>query len=196
MRGNQRVCWLRVVDECSGAFLQTSVFPGGRWERVDRHQIQGGLRQVFSLWGLPGRLRVDNGYPWGNSGDFPPETALWLIGLGIDVAWIDPACPQQNGVVERAQGVGQDWFEPQTCGGPDELQMRCDELDRRQRERYPYRGGRSRWEVYPTLRHSGRRYSGRRERSLWDVSRCWEAVARQVVRRQVDCTGCASVWRC
>jgi len=194
LRDQQRVCWLRVVDECSGAFLRTLAFPSPRREHVDRHQIQGGLRQTFSRWGLPQRLRVDNGYPWGSSGDLPPETALWLIGLGIDVAWIDPACPQQNGVVERAQQTGQDWFEPQTCGGPAELQRRADELDRRQRERYPYRGGRSRWQVYPALAHSGRRYSCRRERSLWDVSRAWEAVARCAVKRQVDCNGSVSVY--
>jgi len=75
---------------------------------VQRQPIQDGLRQVFGRWGLPQRLRVDNGYPWGSSGDFPPEMALWLIGLGIDRVWIAPACPQKNGVVERAQGTGQD----------------------------------------------------------------------------------------
>jgi hypothetical protein len=194
LKSQQRVCWLRVVDECSGAFLHTLVFPRSRWEQVERHPIQDGLRQVFGRWGLPQRLRVDNGYPWGSSGDFPPEMALWLIGLGIDMVWIAPACPQQNGVVERAQGTGQDWFEPQTCANAAELQQRCDDLDRRQRERYPYRGAMSRWQVYPTLRHSGRPYSRRREPSVWEVSRAWQAVAQQVVQRQVDCNGTVSVY--
>jgi transposase len=194
LKTKQRVCWLRVVDECSGAFLQTLVFPHARWEHVERHQIQDGMRQVFARWGLPQRLRVDNGYPWGSSGDFPPEMALWLIGLGIDVVWIPPACPQQNGVVERAQGTGQNWCEPQTCSHLAELQQRCDALDRRQRERYPYRDGRSRWEVYPTLRHSGRKYRRSSERSQWDVSRVWVAVAQHVVKRQVDCNGSVSVY--
>jgi hypothetical protein len=194
LQTNQRVCWLRVVDECSGAFLQTVVFPCARWEHVDRHQIQDSLRRVLARWGLPERMRVDNGYPWGSSGDFPPELALWLLGLGIGMVWIAPACPQQNGVVERSQGTGQDWFEPQTCRSPEELQRRCDELDRRQRERYPYRDGRSRTEVYPTLRHSGRKYNSRQERRHWEASRAWEAVAEQVVKRQVDCNGSVSVY--
>jgi hypothetical protein len=179
LKGGGRACWLRVVDECSGAFLQTLVFPCARWENVDRHQIQDGVRKVFSRWGLPERMRADNGYPWGCSGDLPPEMALWLIGLGIGMLWIPPACPQHNGVVERGQGTGQSWCEPQTCGDADELQRRCDEMDQRQRQRYPYRGGRSRMEVYPGLAHSGRKYSGRQERSLWDVSRVWEEVQRQ-----------------
>jgi len=74
------------------------------------------------------------------------------------------------------------------------LQQRCDDLDRRQRERYPYRGAMSRWQVYPTLRHSGRRYSRRREPSVWEESRAWEVVAQHVVQRQVDCNGTVAVY--
>jgi transposase len=194
LQGSQRVCWLRVVDECSGAFLQTLVFAHARWEQVQRQAIQDGLRQVFARWGLPQRLRVDNGYPWGSTGEFPPELALWLIGLGIEVVWIPPGCPQQNGVVERAQGIGQDWAEPQTCRDVAELQQRCDRLDQWQRERYPYRDGRSRWEVYPALRHAGRRYQRRQERSRWDVTKVWAVVSQQVVQRRVDCTGSVSLY--
>lgn len=189
-----RVCWLRVVDECSGAFLQTVVFAFGRWEHVPRQAIQAALRRAFRVWGLPQEIRVDNGYPWGNSSDFPPELALWLIGLGIGVVWIPPGCPQQNGVVERAQDVGQDWCEPQTCASAAELQQRCDVLDRRQREQYPYRDGQSRWQVYPALRHSGRPYRVRGEAQQWDVQRVWNALAQEVGQRQVDRTACVSIY--
>jgi len=193
LQSNQRVCWLRLVDECSGAFLKTLVFPKACWEHVDRHTIQDGLRCVFACWGLPEHLRVDNGYPWGSGGEFPPEMALWLIGLGIDMVWIPPACPQQNGVVERAQGTGQNWAEPETCAGPEELQARCDALDQRQRERYPYRG-RSRLEVYPELKHTQRRYRPRREAAEWDVTRVWSVVANELVARRVDRSGSISLY--
>src|SRR5581483_11896681 len=63
LQNGRRVCWLRVVDECSGAFLATVVFPQARWEHVGRQEIQAALRRIFVRWGLPGRLRVDNGYP-------------------------------------------------------------------------------------------------------------------------------------
>lgn len=194
LRGAHRACWLRVVDECSGAFLQTLVFATARWQNVSRHAIQEGLRQVFGRWGLPGRLRVDNGYPWGSAGDFPPEMALWLLGLGIEMLWIAPACPQQNGVVERAQGTGQNWAEPPHCRTAAELQARCDLMDQRQRERYPYRAGRSRSEVYPELRQADRRYTRRGERSAWDAAKAWAVVAQQVVPRRVDCTGSVSIY--
>jgi hypothetical protein len=194
LQSGVKVCWLRVVDEASGAFLKTLVFPCARWENVDRHQIQDGVRRVFSLWGLPGRLKTDNGYPWGCSSDLPPEMALWLIGLGLELLWIPPGCPQHNGVVERGQDTGQDWCEPWSCRDSRELQRRCDAMDQRQRQRYPYRDGRSRGEVYPTLAHSGRPYSVGGERSQWDVSRVWQELAKRVVKRQVDCTGSVSVY--
>jgi hypothetical protein len=194
LRSGQRVCWLRVVDECSGAFLKTLVFAAARWEHVDRHHIQEGFRQIFTCWGLPAWFRADNGFPWGSTGDFPPEMALWLIGLGSDVLWIPPGRPQHNGVVERAQGTGQNWFEPQTCDQPAELQRRCDALDRRQRECYPYRDGRSRWAVYPALGHAPRSYSRRWEQRAWDLRRALAAVAGRVVPRQVDCSGSVSVY--
>lgn len=194
LRGKQRACWLRFVDECSGAFLKTLVFPAARWEQVGRHVIQEGFRDAFACWGLPERLRVDNGYPWGSAGDFPPDFALWLIGLGVEMIWIPPSCPQQNGVVERAQGTGQNWTEPQTCRDAAELQRRCDKLDRRQREQYPYRRDHSRWEVYPSLKHSGRPYRRRAERQTWDLSRVLAVVSQRVVMRNVDCSGSISLY--
>lgn len=194
LRRQKQACWLRVVDECSGAFLKTTIFPYARWEQVERHRIQEAVREVFAQWGLPERLRVDNGYPWGSTGDFPPEMALWLIGLGVEMIWIPPACPQHNGVVERAQGTGQNWVEPQTCQDTAELQKRCDEMDRRQRERYPYQGRQSRCEVYPQLKHSGRRYSRAWEQRHWDLSRVLTSLGDKVAVRRVDASGSISLY--
>jgi hypothetical protein len=194
LAGRQQACWLRIVDECSGAFLTTIVFDVGRWEQVPRHVIQERLRQAFACWGRPERMRVDNGYPWGCSGDFPTEMALWLIGLDIEMVWITAGCPQENGVVERAQGTGQNWAEPQTCRDAAQLQQRCDAMDRRQREHYPYRNGRSRWDVYPELRHSGRSYHPRREPRNWDGEKVLTFLAQLVAKRKVDGTGSISVY--
>jgi transposase InsO family protein len=194
LHSGQRVCWLRVVDECSGAFLSTVVFPSARWENVERHAIQESLRDTFGRWGLPQRLRVDNGYPWGSTGELPPELALWLIGLGIELVWIPPGCPQDNGVVERSQGVGQQWAEPHACGDAAELQRRCDAMDRLQREAYPYADGRSRAATYPQLRHSGRPYRRGSEKKHWSLEAVLRAVAGVVVVRRVDRQGCVSLY--
>lgn len=188
-----RVCWLRIVDECSGAFLKTRVFSEARWEHVDRFAIRRALRKAFSQWGLPGRIQVDNGYPWGSTGQFPPEMCLWLLGLGIEVVWSWPSCPQENGVVERSQGTGKRWAEPETCNSPAELQQRLDEMDRLQREAYPYHGS-TRWEVFPELVHSGREYTCRGERQMWRLAPVLEALSERVAVHRVDRHGGTSVY--
>ncbi len=101
----QRICWLTVTDEASGAILATEVSPHRRWEHVPVHAIQAMFRHVFVRWGLPDRVRVDNGYPWASSRDLPPELALWLIGLGVEPIWNPPAQPTRNPKVERSNGL-------------------------------------------------------------------------------------------
>jgi hypothetical protein len=156
--------------------------------------VQQQLRAAFTRWGLPGRLRVDNGKPWGSWSDLPPALALWLIGLGIDMAWNDPCCPQQNGVVERSQGTAKRWAEPGTCRTVAELQTRLDEDDRLQRERYPLTQGRSRWELFPGLAHTDRPYREADEGRRWDLQRVRDHLAEYAVPRQVDRQGKVSVY--
>lgn len=153
------------------------------------------MRQAFSTWGLPQRLRVDNGKPWGSWSDLPPQLALWVIGLGIELVWIPPRRPQNNGVVERSQGTGKRWAEPGRCATAEALQARFDDQDRLQREEYPHHGDRTRWEVYhPELVHSGQRYSRAWERRHWDIGRVRTHLSSYAVGRRVDQTGNVSVY--
>lgn len=168
--------------------------PLARWEHVEASAVQAHLRVVFGRWGRPQQLRVDNGFPWGSTGDLPTDLALWLFGLDIEVVWNPPRQPQRNGVVERYQGVGQCWAEPQTCASPAELQERLDRLDRLQRERYPYRHGRSRLEVFPALAHAGRPYSATWERRHWSLAPVLAHVAGYVLRRRVSQKGTVSLY--
>lgn len=156
--------------------------------------MQQALRAALGRWGLPGRLRVDNGKPWGSWSDLPPVLALWLIGLGIDLVWNDPRRPQQNGVVERSQGTAKRWAEPQACRTVEELQTRLDADDRLQRERYPLSQGRSRCQLFPGLRHSGRRYREASEAKVWSLRRVQEHLSGYAVGRQVDRQGKVSVY--
>jgi hypothetical protein len=132
--------------------------PWGLGPRVLAQAVQEQLRLAFSRWGLPGRFRVGNGWPWGALGDFPTELALWLIGLGVAMHWNNPRRPQENGVVERSQGTSARWCEPWTCRSRAELQARLERMDRLYREVYPYRERRSRLKVA----NSARRWGGRR----------------------------------
>jgi len=156
--------------------------------------VQKQLRRYFSEWGRPQRVRVDNGSPWGSTGDLPPDLALWLFGLGIDVHWNAPRQPQQNGVIERSQGVAKAWAEPECCQNVRHLQRRLNHEDRLQREAYPSIDGQPRMAAYPQLHHSGRPYSWSWEQRHWDWSLACEALSAYVVRRRVDRCGKIGVY--
>jgi len=188
------ISWLRIVDEWTGAVLDTKVFDQSSFASVGTWTVQTQLRRVFSRWGRPERFRVDNGTPWGSCGDLPTDLALWLIGLEMTVMWNPPRQPQKNGKVERSQGVGQAWAEPWTCGSARELQQRLREMDRIQREEYPHRDGRSRWSLFPELRHSRRTYDPTWERRHWKLEPVLEHVAEYLLSRKVDQAGKVSIY--
>jgi hypothetical protein len=152
------------------------------------------LRGAFGRWGRPGRLRVDNGAPWGATGGLPTALALWLLGLAVEVTWNDPRRPQQNGVVERSQGVGKAWAEPHTCASAAELGERLGWMDEVQRRVYPAVGGASRMAAYPSLAHSGRPYTADAEASAWDLGRVLAHLAERVVERRVGADGKVSLY--
>lgn len=156
--------------------------------------MQEVLRNWFRRWGLPERFRVDNGSPWGSSGDLPPDLALWILGLGVDLHWNRPAHPQENGVIERSQGTAKRWADPAACATVAELQAALDQMDVIQRERYPVAGELSRLAVWPNLSHSGRGYTREWERRHWDHARALEHLAGYAVTRRVGKNGRISLY--
>jgi transposase InsO family protein len=178
------------VARCSGPRFS----PLGNWNLVPAAAVQEQLRRAFARWGLPNRVRVDNGTPWGSTGDFPTELSLWLIGLGIDMHWNSPRSPQENGVVERSQGTSNRWCEPRTCATAQELQERLDRMDKLHRELYPYRERLSRMAYFPGLQHSGRPYDRGSEPALWEWSRVTEHLSTYLITRQVDRAGLVSLY--
>lgn len=157
-------------------------------------RVQDTLRQVFTRWGLPKGFRVDNGTPWGSKGDWPTDLALWLIGLGVAMTWNPARSPQDNGVVERSQGTGKRWTDPDTCQDPDELQRRIDDMDRIQREVYPSIQRQSRWQAFPGLRQRDRPYSKSWEKRHWDLELVLAHMAEYSTVRHVDSKGQVSVY--
>ena len=157
-------------------------------------ETQATLRRCFARWGKPQRIRVDNGTPWRSKGDLPTDLELWLAGLGVEVRANPPRRPQDNGVVERSQGTGKRWAEPHQAGSAEQLQATINEMDRRQRESYPYRGQASRLAAHPDLEHSGRAYDASREQEDWVLEWAQDLLAGFVVARQVDRAGMISVY--
>lgn len=164
-------------------------FPRGHFTQVPVEEVQRCLRRVFAEYGLPRMMRVDNGSPWGSWSDLPTALALWLIGLGIEMHWNTPRRPQENGVIERSQGLASAWAEPRQCQTVRQLQSRLNRADQLQREVYPSIRKQSRLAAYPELNHSGRRYSLRWEQQHWDWQRVLDHLSAYCVPRHVDQSG-------
>lgn len=88
---------LTVLDDHARFSLCLAACPDERGPTVQRH-----LTTCFRRYGLPERLLMDNGAPWGDDWAHPytPLTA-WLIRLGIHVAHSRPYHPQTLGKDER-----------------------------------------------------------------------------------------------
>lgn len=152
------------------------------------------FRRTFARWGLPDRVRVDNGYPWGTPRDLPSELALWLIGLGVEPIWNPAGQPTCNPRVERCNGLTQQWGELHRCADGDEAAAALAEVARIQREEYPAIRGRTRLEAFPRLAVPRRAYRRADEGAMWDLSRVDAFLARGCWRRRVDCNGRISIY--
>ena len=94
-----------VVDYASGLKIGSSLFPAhqnGRLCRVSWPQMRQSLRQAFSKWGLPQRIRTDRDQVIVSRGNypFPLPFTLWLVGLDIEHELIRRVI--ENGSVERS----------------------------------------------------------------------------------------------
>jgi transposase InsO family protein len=64
--------------------------------------VQDALRDSFRRYGLPERMLMDNGSPWGNDADHPyTQLTVWLLQLGIGLCHGRPYHPQTQGKEER-----------------------------------------------------------------------------------------------
>lgn len=112
---------------------------------------------------MPKQIKVDNGLPFGNGGsDLPPQLAMWLISLGIEMVWNPPRTPQANGIVENIQGISERWSEPGKCKDLDSLQEHLDQVAYYQREKFRSATlkGKTRREAFEDLSLKPRPYTG------------------------------------
>ncbi len=64
--------------------------------------VQQGLMDVFRRYGIPRRMLMDNGAPWGDEGGQPwTKLTVWIVRLGIGVSHGRPCHPQTQGKLER-----------------------------------------------------------------------------------------------
>jgi hypothetical protein len=172
-----------------------SFSPYATFGEVPVSVVRDAVRQQWLRWGLPLWLRVDNGVPWGNWNDLPTAFALWAIGVGIRWHWNDPCCPKQNPKVERGQGTGQRWGDAGSCRSVAQLQANLDDADAYHREKQRLgKLKKTRWELFPELRHSGRLYTRAGEARQWSMALVADHLAEYVAVRRVSASGHVSVY--
>lgn len=66
-----------------------------------RETVQDKLIGTFERYGLPERMTMDNGAPWGHTGGVWTQLELWLMRQGISVSHSRPYHPQTQGKDER-----------------------------------------------------------------------------------------------
>ena len=96
--GDGQVCYpLTIADGYSRMLLGCQALTG-----VTAAESQPVFRHLFRTYGLPARIRSDNGVPFATQalGRLSPRS-VWWIRLGVLPDLIEPASPQQNGRHER-----------------------------------------------------------------------------------------------
>ena len=62
--------------------------------------------RIFTEYGLPAAIRVDNGCPFGADGALGlTRLSVWWIRLGVRVEFITPGCPGENAGHEQMHGI-------------------------------------------------------------------------------------------
>ncbi len=88
---------LTVMDHVSRYLLSCQIIKGTR-----THDSQEVFKALFSQYGLPKRIRTDNGAPFASIGvGGLSKLSVWWVRLGIMPERIEPGKPQQNGRHER-----------------------------------------------------------------------------------------------
>jgi transposase InsO family protein len=95
--GQQRCHPLTVLDDCSRFSLCLQACANEQFPTVQR-----ALVATFQRYGLPQRMTMDNGPPWGGGGRSQfSRLTVWLIEQGITVSHSRPYHPQTQGKDER-----------------------------------------------------------------------------------------------
>jgi transposase InsO family protein len=96
--GDQQRCDPLTVTDTASRYLLCCQSMG----KTDTAAVQAELTRVFREYGLPERMRSDNGSPFASTGvGGLTKLSVWWIKLGIVPERIEPGEPQQNGRHER-----------------------------------------------------------------------------------------------
>jgi transposase len=197
--GVGRVAPLMVCDTGSGAPLAGiihTVRARGNQQGLTARVVQADLRGVFTQWGLPDVLQVDNDSRFIGSTrrEWPGVLLLWLIGLGVQPHINRVYRPTDNAIVERNH---QTWMAhvvvAQHYADVAALQAATDAAFADRIDALPTRnprcGGQPPSVAFPQLRTPRRPYDPTQEAALFDLTRVDAYLAGWRWQRTVDSAG-------
>lgn len=180
---------MNVVDEASTSPLGAKVFETRTVSQIPLLAAIRSINDLFSSWGLPAAIKIDNGRPFVNprSRDVPTLAMLWWIGLGIEVIQNTPRRPQENGGVECSQGILCRWSNAKEQPDSGALQKRLNEEAAFQRNDFKIRAknNQTRATLYPKLKYSGRPYNP----DNFDVARVYAWLKDGLWQRKIRQNG-------
>src|SRR5699024_4330260 len=99
MLGNRRYCYPLTVSDYSSRFLLSCEALESTKELLAFNVFES----LFKEFGLPKRIRTDNGVPFSSANALHglSRLSVWWLRLGIEIERIKPGNPQQNGRHER-----------------------------------------------------------------------------------------------
>ena len=101
LQNGTRVYPLTMEDLCSRFLLELRAL-----ESTNFLAVRASCRRVFSRYGMPEGIVVDNGSPFAGEGLLGlSRLSSWWMSLGIKVYFIEPRKPYQNGHLERLHGT-------------------------------------------------------------------------------------------
>jgi hypothetical protein len=163
--------------------------------QIPPRQAVQSLNAIFQQWGIPKRIKLDNGWPFVHPchRDTPTLSILWWIGLGIEVEQNDPGSPQQNGTVEGLQNICYRWVNPTQYTSTETLQEALDQTGHIQRNifKMPAKGYATRLEMYPELMNNPRKEALAVQ---FEFSKVAHYLAQQVWSRNINAQGIVKFW--
>lgn len=156
--------------------------------QVSPKEVRQALIEVFQQWGIPKRIRVDNGMPLGDpQRKLIPELVLWLTAKNIEVVFNRPRRPTDNAKVERMQRTTKSWAHVESAKDVNDLEIRLKKICLIQRQKFKVcrLGNMTRIEAFPDLTKNLRKYDSEQ----FDIQKAYKRLAAWTFVRKVSRAG-------
>lgn len=150
------------------------------------------LRLAFEKWGLPKSIQVDKDSVFistASASTFPSKLHLWLIGLGVQLCFIDVPPSKKQAIVERShQTMERQVIKGKTYANWGELFHFCQQRMKRLNEHFPNRslGHIAPLKAFPKARKSDNQYTISQEKTVLDLQRIYDFLAECSWHRKVS----------